>query len=202
MVLRMTRNKIEEIILPLIGEDGLPLIKLLYFQPNISEFDLAKKSKKDIKIVRKMLYLMYNHNLVGFTRKKDKEKGWYIYYWTLLGDNVKFMYYKHKKELLIKLKEKLLEEQKELFYVCSKRCVRLNFDQGMDYEFHCPECGELIHQDSENNVIGIKKQIEGIEEDLETEKKVLRKIKVKSKKKAIKIKIRIKRKLKNVKKKR
>src|SRR3989338_161878 len=202
MVLRMTRNKIEEIILPLTGEDGLPLIKLLYVQPNISEFDLAKKSKKDIKIVRKMLYLMYNHNLVGFTRKKDKEKCWYIYYWTLLGDNVKFMYYKHKKELLIKLKEKLLEEQKELFYVCPKRCVRLNFDHGMDYEFHCPECGELIHQYSENNVIGIKKQIEGIEEDLETEKKVLRKIKVKSKKKAIKIKIRIKRKLKNVKKKR
>lgn len=200
MVLRMTRNKIEEIILPLIGEDGLPLIKLLYAQPNISEFDLAKKSKKDIKIVRKMLYLMYNHNLVGFTRKKDKEKGWYIYYWTLLGDNVKFMYYKHKKELLIKLKEKLLEEQKELFYVCPKRCVRLNFDQGMDFEFHCPECGELIHQDSENNVVGIKKQIVGIEEDLETEKKVLRKIKIKSRKKAVKAKIKIKRKLKKKKK--
>ncbi len=198
----MTRNKIEEIILPLIGEDGLPLIKLLYLQPNISEFDLAKKSKKDIKIVRKMLYLMYNHNLISFTRKKDKEKGWYIYYWTLLADNVKFMYYKHKRELLVKLKEKLLEEQKELFYVCPKRCVRLNFDQGMDYEFHCPECGELIHQDSENNVLGIKKQISGIEEDLETEKKVLRKIKIKSKKKVIKVKVRIKRKLKNVKKKR
>ena len=40
---------------------------------------------------------------------------------------------------LIYSEAKLLEEQKELFYVCPKRCVRLNFDQGMDYEFHCPE---------------------------------------------------------------
>lgn len=196
MALRLTRNKIEEIILPLTGEDGSALIKLLYVQPNISEFDLAKKSKKDIKIVRKMLYLMYNYNLVGFTRKKDKEKGWYIYYWTLLGDNVKFMYYKHKRELLVKLKEKLLEEQKELFYVCQKRCVRLNFDQGMDFEFHCPECGELIHQDSENKLSEIKKQIAEIEEELGAEKKVIRKVKAKAGKKAVKVKIRTKRKSK------
>lgn len=196
MVLRLTRHKIEEIVLPLTGEDGLPLIKLLYGQSNLSEFDLAKKSKKDIKIVRKMLYLLYNYNLVGFTRKKDKEKGWYIYYWTLLGDNVKFMYYKHKRELLLKLKEKLATEHQELFYVCPKRCVRLNFDQGMDYEFHCPECGELIHQDTENKGFDFKKQISEIEAELKTEKRVIRKIKIKNKKKAVKARVKIKRKSK------
>ena len=29
-----------------------------------------------------MIYKLYHADLVEFTRKKDKTKGWYIYYWT------------------------------------------------------------------------------------------------------------------------
>ena len=146
------------------GEDGLPLIKYLYSKENVSEFDLAKRAKLDIKVVRKMLYLLYNHNLVGFNRKKDKEKGWYIYYWTLIPENVKFAYYKRKKEVLARLKHRLEEENKELFFVCPKGCVRLNFDQGMDFEFHCSECGDLLNQDDNTEVISnLSKKIEEIE---------------------------------------
>ena len=114
--MRLTQKKIEDILLPIMGEDGLPLIKYLYSKENVSEFDLAKRAKLDIKVVRKMLYLLYNHNLVGFNRKKDKEKGWYIYYWTLIPENVKFAYYKRKKEVLARLKHRLEEENKELFF--------------------------------------------------------------------------------------
>ena len=73
--MRLTQKKIEDIVLPILGEEGLILIKYLYSKENVSEFDLSKRTKLDIKIVRKMLYLLYNHNLVGFNRKKDKEKG-------------------------------------------------------------------------------------------------------------------------------
>ena len=166
--MRLTQKKIEEIVLPVMGEDGLPLIKFLYSKENVSEFDLSKKAKLDIKIVRKMLYLLYNHNLVGFNRKKDKEKGWYIYYWTLLPENVKFAYYKRRKELLVRLKQRLEEENKELFFVCPKGCVRLNFDQGMDFEFHCSECGDLLNQDDNTDVINnLNKKILEIETELE-----------------------------------
>ena len=88
--MRLTPKKIEEIMLSVLGEAGLPLIKELTGRENVSEFELATKTKKDIKIVRKMLYLLYNQNLISFTRKKDKQKGWYIYYWTLLPESIKF----------------------------------------------------------------------------------------------------------------
>ncbi|HLC88765.1 MAG TPA: hypothetical protein VJG49_01890, partial [Candidatus Nanoarchaeia archaeon] len=110
--MRLTLKKIEEIMTSLIGEPGLPLIRELYGKENVSEFDLASRTKKDIKVIRKLLYILYNNNLVSFIRKKDKQKGWYIYYWTLLPEGIKYMYIKKKKELVVSLQEKIESEQK------------------------------------------------------------------------------------------
>src|SRR3989338_3060567 len=64
--MRLTQKKIEEIMLSILGEEGLSLVKELSGKQHVSEFELADKLKKDIKIVRKMLYLLYNHNLVNY----------------------------------------------------------------------------------------------------------------------------------------
>ena len=61
--MRLTQKKIEEILLEIIGPEGAPLIQQLYGKENISEFDLATKTKKDIKLIRRMLYTLYNHNI-------------------------------------------------------------------------------------------------------------------------------------------
>ncbi|MBT4433897.1 hypothetical protein HOD05_01635 [Candidatus Woesearchaeota archaeon] len=167
--MRLTPKKIEEILIQIIGSEGLPLIQNLIGQENVSEFDLATKIKYDIKVVRRLLYTLYNHNLVAFTRKKDKQKGWYIYYWTLLPNSIRYSYFKRKKELLERLKERLIEEQQELFFVCPNDCVRLNFDQSMDFEFHCPECGELINQDNgKERILMLEKKIKNLTKEVET----------------------------------
>jgi transcription initiation factor TFIIE subunit alpha len=196
--MRLTPKKIEQILVAMLGEEGLPLIKELMNKDNISEFDLATKVKKDIKIVRKMLYTLYNSNLVAFTRKKDKIKGWYIYYWTLVPESVRFNYFKMIRERVAKLEEQLDQEKRELFFVCPNKCTRLNFDQAMDFEFHCPECGQLINQDnSEIKVELIVKEIAMAQEELaksKEEKKIKKKAakerrkKVKAKKKVVKTK--------------
>lgn len=176
-------------MLSVLGEAGLPLIKELTGRENVSEFELATKTKKDIKIVRKMLYLLYNQNLISFTRKKDKQKGWYIYYWTLLPDSIRFNYFKRKRELLERLKQRVEEEGQEIFFICPNNCIRLNFDQSVDFEFHCPECGELISQDeNKGRMEKINKEIAHLEEELKLateQRKIKRKI-IKVRKKEIK----------------
>jgi len=164
--MRINQKKIETVSLAILGEEGLPLIRELYGKENVSEFDLANRTKKDIKIIRKQLYLLYNNNVVGFTRKKDKQKGWYIYYWTILPESIGFLYVKKRKELLDNLKTRLEEENKELFFVCKNNCVRLNFDQSMDFEFHCPECGELVSQAGQEEKESLLKKIAEVEEEL------------------------------------
>lgn len=181
--MRLTQKKIEDISLPILGEEGMALINELFGKENISEFDLANRTKKDIKIIRRLLYNLYNHNLVCFTRKKDKQKGWYIYYWTLIPESFRYLYHKNRKRLLERLKNQLEEENKELFFVCPNTCVRLNFDQSMDFEFHCPECGELITQDqNEKRLSNLKSRIKELEKELvelEKEKEVRKRISVK-----------------------
>ncbi len=169
-MIRLTQKKIEDMIVEVLGEEGLKLLKYLYGRENVSEFELANKTKFDIKIIRRMLYILYNHNLVGFSRKKDKQKGWYIYYWTLLPESIKFAYIKKRVEMAALLRERLEQERKELFFVCPDNCVRLTFDQATDFDFHCPECGKLAMQD--NN----KQAVEELEKrllDIEAELKVL-----------------------------
>lgn len=177
--MRLTQKKIEEIIVGILGEGGTPLVKELYAKENVSEFDLASRTKSDIKVIRKLLYILYNHNLVGFTRKKDKIKGWYVYYWTLLPESVRYSYIKRKRELKTLLEQRLEEEKKELFFSCPTHCVRLNFDQAVNFEFHCPECGELAQQeDSQDRIADIKKRIAELDLEIEAaieKKKVVRK---------------------------
>ncbi len=194
--MRLTQNKIEEIIGSILGEESRPLVKQLYARENISEFDLATKTKKDIKIIRKMLYILYNNNLVGFTRKKDKIKGWYVYYWTLIPESVRYHYIKKKKEQLVMLQQRLEEEKKEIYFSCPNKCVRLNLDQAMNFEFHCPECGELTQQENSETkqselVQRIKLLAQELAETQEIRKVVKTKIKAnaKARKKVVKARV-------------
>lgn len=168
--MRLTQKKIEEIIVNVLGNEGLLLLKQLYGKEHVSEFDLASRTKMDIKVIRRLLYVLYNNNLVGFIRKKDKQKGWYIYYWTLLPESLKFIYFKKKREALTLLQQQLEQEKKELFFVCPRRCVRLNFDQATDFEFHCPECGELLsHDSSATRISELQAQIKTLDAELKEE---------------------------------
>ncbi len=201
--MRLTQKKIEEILVDLIGPEGLPLIRYLYGKENVSEFDMATKTKKDIKLVRRMLYTLYNHNIVGFIRKKDKQKGWYIYYWTIIPDHVKFSYFKKKKDQLQRLTEQLESEEKELFFVCPGNCVRLNFDQATEFEFHCPECGQLTSQDStEEKKVILRKKVQELQQELaqDQEEKKATRAKAKERKKEVRKKVKIKKQVKKKKK--
>lgn len=165
--MRLTEKKIEDTIRYVVGDDVVKLVKKLRKKENISEFKLADQLKEDIKRIRNKLYRLAEVNLVSFTRKKDKKKGWYIYYWTFKKDQVKFLYKKIKKERLAKLKEMLESEEKGQFFICSQKCVRLNFDQAVNFEFRCPECNELLSQeDLTKSVNNIKKEIKELEKEL------------------------------------
>ena len=160
-MIRLTPKKVDEVFLDVLGEEGMPLIRAMRKKDNLSEFRLATLLKLDVKRVRNLLYKLSNHNLVGFTRKKDKEKGWYIYYWSLLTDQIKYQYVRSKKEQLARLKDRLDREGREHFFFCPQKCVTLDFDQATDFEFHCPECGEIVSLEAgKEHLPAIKKKIE------------------------------------------
>lgn len=193
--MKITNNVLKVVIEELAGEDVVPLVNKLKNKKNVSEFKLAESIKKEINVTRNMLYRLYNVNLVSFTRKKDKKKGWYIYYWTFDMKRIKYLLYQLKKKRLDRLRERLEREKNDQFFLCPNKCIRLDFEQSMNFEFKCPECGNLIEQeDNSKKILEIEKEIKELEKDLKArnkkvkavKKKVTERKKVKSKKKVVK----------------
>ena len=193
--MKITSKLIEEVVSEVAGEDVIPLIRILKDKSNVSEFKLAEEIKAEVNLTRNMLYRLYDYNLVSFIRRKDKRKGWYIYYWTFDKKKILHLAIKVKKERLEHLHERLKREETGQFFTCQNECMRLNFEQAMNFEFKCPECGELMNQKDNSHIKEeINKKIKEIEKELEAEMKSSTKIVKKStppttKKKVVKKKI-------------
>ncbi|MBL7050552.1 hypothetical protein ISS04_00125 [Candidatus Woesearchaeota archaeon] len=151
--MRLSNKIIEYVVGEVAGENALSIVNYLKNKKNISEFKIAEVLEKDIKEVRVLLYKLVNFNLVSSIRKKDKKKGWYIYYWTLNTDQIKYLLVDLKKKKLEKLNERLEREHGSLFFTCENKCMRLNFDQSTNFEFKCPECGLLMNQENNKDII-------------------------------------------------
>ena len=165
--MRLSNKIIEATIVDVAGEDVLPLVKFLGNKKNISEFKIADSIKKEINQTRNMLYRLHEANLVSFIRKKDKKKGWYIYYWTFRPKMIRHLIVILRKGNMAKLKDRLAREKSSHFFICQNKCIRLDFDQAMNFEFKCPECGEIMNQeDNLENIRLIEKEIKQIENEL------------------------------------
>ena len=142
-----------EVVKELAGEDVIKLVKVLKNKKNVSEFKLADLIRQEINVTRNMLYRLYDHHLVTFVRKKDKKKGWYIYYWTFNPKRIKELAKKIKVAKLERIKERIEREKSTNFFMCANKCIRLDFDQATEFEYKCPECGEILQQEDNTRTI-------------------------------------------------
>lgn len=179
---------IEDVVSEVAGEDVVPLVKFLKGKLNVSEFKLADSIKREINLTRNMLYRLYDYNLVSFIRKKDKKKGWYIYYWTFNEKRAKDLIVDIKKKRYEKAVERLAREQNTQFYICNNKCMRLDFEQSHDFNFKCPECGSLLDvEDNSKLIADLKVQIEQLAVEVKNlESAQVRKVKSVKVKKAVK----------------
>lgn len=145
------------------GEDVVPVTTLLNEHEEISEIKIADCLKVEVNEARKILYRLYNENLVKFKKKKDMEHGWYTYYWSFNYHLIGNMQNKLQEARLERLSSRLNQEEGTQYYICPNRCIRLNMESSMGYNFKCPECGDLmIHQDNSRTIDNLKSSIEEI----------------------------------------
>ncbi|MFH1181820.1 MAG: hypothetical protein V1702_02585 [Candidatus Woesearchaeota archaeon] len=156
---------LEAVVVEELGEDILPVVKAMKGRKNFSEFKLADKINRDVNATRNSLYKLYSLNLASFIRKKDKKKGWYIYYWTLSPENAPHLakMLKTQKEDLIS--ERLKRERASGYLQCQRKCVRLDFEKAFEFEFRCPECGEILcEEDNRDKIKLLENELKKIKE--------------------------------------
>jgi transcription initiation factor TFIIE subunit alpha len=105
---------------------------------------------------------------VTYNRKKDRQKGWYISYWTFNRKRVKDILASTKKEEIAKLSERLLKEEinQNSYFICPNLCMRLDFEQATDLDYKCPECGQLLrHLDNSKTIRHLREKIKELEKN-------------------------------------
>ena len=164
--MRITKKLIEDVVKELVGEEALDIIFYLRGKTRISEFIIAEELDLEIHRTRNILYRLLEHNVVSFMRKKDKIKGWYICYWDFNEHLVPYLSEKIASEKVHKLQERLEREQGGQFYMCKNACARMDFEKAIEFNFKCPECGEIMNlQDNSRTIEFLRQRIKELSED-------------------------------------
>lgn len=158
---------LQDLVDEMAGVGSGRIVEILFGKKDVNEFIIAKKMNLTINQVRNILYKLSAEGLVTFVRKKDKRKGWYIYYWTLKTE-----------KCLVKLEQALLRKIDELkvalnnrefnrYYLCKSCGIEVTEEKALEHGFTCEECAEVYElSDNRNAVRDLKAKITKTEKDL------------------------------------
>lgn len=129
----------------------------------IQDEDLALQSGLHVNEVRRILYKLSEHGFVTSRRVRDRETGYYIYFWRANIEYLPQILISRKKMVINKLTERLRYEEAYVFQcsLCSGEKERFSFDDAMTSDFKCPKCGSQL--EPVNNTLTVKRLKELIE---------------------------------------
>lgn len=186
--MRMQIKLLNEILSNVIGKQAGEIVNLLVGKKNVNEFIIAKKLKLTINQVRNILYKLSDAGLISFTRKKDKRKGWYTYFWTLnVGKSLELLASNVNREL-DNLRNQLKNRESKRFYFCNTCKTEVNEETALLHNFTCEECGEVYQLQTDRKIINdLVAKIKRLEASLAVIEDELSKIEVKESKKKHKL---------------
>ncbi len=192
---------LSELVEIMAGEGNGRIVNILFGRRDVNEFNVSKKMDLTINQVRNILYKLSAEGLVTFIRKKDKRKGWYIYYWTLESEKC---FLKLEQALVSKIRElsdDLKNRETKRYYYCKFCNIEATEEKALEDGFTCSECAEVYElRDNANVIKETKAKITKTERDLEMIRQELEYMREKERKKTSRKEKKAKKKTKKTKK--
>jgi len=150
------------------NEEAIKVINILKGVDETTDDEIANKTGIRLNSVRKILYKLYDHSLVGLRRSRDENTGWFIFHWRLQPDQLEGFILNQKRRVLEKLQTRLDYEKNHDFYYCdSPKCQRIPFEEAVESVFRCPSCGNLLmHFDNVHIVKALEAKAEQLRKEL------------------------------------
>jgi len=150
------------------SEEAIRIIDVLKEIGETTDDQIATQTGIRLNSVRKILYKLYDHSLVGLRRSRDENTGWFIFHWRLQLDQLEGFILNQKRRVLEKLEDRLRYEQKHDFYYCyTIGCKRIPFEDAMELVFRCPTCNKpLMHFENGKIVSALVKKVEQLRKEL------------------------------------
>jgi transcription factor E len=181
----MQSKLLKSVVGELAGVASEEIIDILFNKRDVNEFLIAKKMKLTINQVRNILYKLSAEGLVSFTRKKDKRKGWYIYFWTLNTEKCLIRLEQELMKRISELETLLQNRQTKRFYVCKSCNIEVSEEVALENDFTCQECADVYElADNEKPIKEITAKIKAKQRDLEVIRTELFEVRAKLEKKS------------------
>jgi len=162
MQVKLLHNLVEEMA----GENTGRIVDILFGKKDVNEFSIAKKMELTINQVRNILYKLSADGLVSFIRKKDKRKGWYIYYWTLDTEKCLIKLEDSLNGKIDNLNHTLKSRETKRFYVCKPCGIEVGEEKALEHGFSCEECADVYElSDNSGPIRDTKAKITRTEKD-------------------------------------
>jgi transcription initiation factor TFIIE subunit alpha len=160
---------IKQVVIEFAGEDAFEVASRLKEDEETTDEEIANETGMRLNAVRKILYKLYDLHLAAYRRTRDKQTGWFVYYWILEPERIHDLLREKKTKVLKRLKQRLQFETQNTFYFCNNdECTRHTFEEAMANAFKCPVCnGQLVHVDNAQIITLLRKQIETLEQEIE-----------------------------------
>ena len=148
----------------LFGEDAVIVVEALKGVHEITDNEMAEKTQIRLNMVRKALYRLYDHSLVGLRQSRDEETGWFIFNWRLQPDQLGGFIVNQKRRVLEKLETRLEYEKSHEFYTCeTPGCKRFPFEEAFELLFKCSFCNKpMTHLNNDWIIEILARKIEQI----------------------------------------
>lgn len=152
----------------LFGEEAVRVVEILEKVDETTDFQIADQTEIRLNIVRKTLYRLYDHSLVGLRRSRDKETGWFVFQWRLQSDQLEGFIFNQKRRVLEKLETRLRYEKSHEFYTCkTPGCKRFPFEEAFELLFKCPACNKPMSYVTNGHIIEVMtRKIEQMKREL------------------------------------
>ncbi len=175
MQVKLLHDLVEEMA----GEGNGRIVEILFKKRDVNEFLIAKKMELTINQVRNILYKLSADNLVSFIRKKDKRKGWYIYYWTLNTEKCLAKLEGSLVGKIVTLDGILDSRETKRFYTCKSCDIEVGEEKALENGFSCEECADIYElSDNARPIREVKTKITRVKRNLvliQGELKIVRK---------------------------
>ncbi|MFX0084575.1 MAG: transcription factor [Candidatus Hodarchaeota archaeon] len=185
----MSLHQLNDIILKLTDETTVKVLNVLLNEKEIIDEEIVNYLNEEIeksgefkgegedqefprialKMVRKSLYRLNERSLARYRRVRDKETGYFVYYWSPIWERIRDLIISRRKLSLKKLRQRLDYEQRNLLYVCDEAHTPVTFSDAFELGFICTTCGkELSQKDNTKTIEFLKEKVIELEEELRT----------------------------------
>jgi transcription initiation factor TFIIE subunit alpha len=150
------------------NEEAVQIIGTLRGVDEITDDEISSQTGIRLNSVRKILYKLYDHSLVGLRRSRDENTGWFIFHWRLQPDQLEGFIFNQKRRVLEKLQARVEYEKSHDFYYChTAGCRRFPFEEAVDLVFRCSTCKKpLMHFDNGHLIEALNSKIEELRKEL------------------------------------